>query len=92
LREVRQSSEGKPIINMGIGSPDLSPSPLVIDAITAAMHDDNTHQSYQGLPELRQGMADFYENNYGVTLNSVTEILPLMGSKRYYAYFDGFLE
>jgi aspartate/methionine/tyrosine aminotransferase len=32
--------------------------------------------------ELRQGMADFYENNYGVTLNSVTEILPLMGSKR----------
>lgn len=84
LREVRQlASEGKPIINMGIGSPDLSPSPLVIDAITAAMEDDNAHQyqSYQGLPELRQGMADFYENNYGVTLNSVTEILPLMGSK-----------
>jgi LL-diaminopimelate aminotransferase len=84
LREVRQlASEGKPIINMGIGSPDLSPSPLVIDAITAAMQDDNAHQyqSYQGLPELRQGMADFYENNYGITLNSVTEILPLMGSK-----------
>jgi LL-diaminopimelate aminotransferase len=84
LREVRQlASEGKPIINMGIGSPDLSPSPLVIDAIIAAMQDDNAHQyqSYQGLPELRQGMADFYENNYGITLNSVTEILPLMGSK-----------
>jgi aspartate/methionine/tyrosine aminotransferase len=41
---------------------------------------------------MRQGMADFYENNYGVTLNSVTEILPLMGSKEDYAYFDGFLE
>jgi aspartate/methionine/tyrosine aminotransferase len=51
LREVRQlTSEGKPIINMGIGSPDLSPSPLVIDAITAAMHDDNAqYQSYQCL-------------------------------------------
>jgi aspartate/methionine/tyrosine aminotransferase len=61
---------------------------LVIVAITAAMQDDNAHQyqSYQGLPELRQGMADFYENNYGVTLNSVTEILPLMGSKGHYAY------
>jgi len=84
LREVRQlASEGKPIINMGIGSPDLSPSPLVIDAITAAMRDDNAHQyqSYQGLPELRQAMSGFYENNYGVILNSVTEILPLMGSK-----------
>jgi aspartate/methionine/tyrosine aminotransferase len=54
----------------------------VIDAITAAMQDDNTHQyqSYRNLPELRQGM-DFYENNYGVTLNSVTEVLPFMGSK-----------
>ena len=84
LREVRQlASEGKPIINMGIGSPDLRPSQAVIDAVNKAMQDENAHQyqSYQGLPELRKGMADFYQNNYGVTLNSNTEILPLMGSK-----------
>ena len=84
LREVRQlASEGKPIINMGIGSPDLRPSQAVIDAVTLAMQEENAHQyqSYQGLPELRKGMADFYENNFGVTLNSNTEILPLMGSK-----------
>jgi LL-diaminopimelate aminotransferase len=84
LREVRQlASEGKPIINMGIGSPDLRPSQAVIDAVTLAMQEENAHQyqSYQGLPELRSGMADFYTTNYGVTLNSNTEILPLMGSK-----------
>ena len=84
LREVRQlASEGKPIINMGIGSPDLSPPQNVIDAIVGAMRDDNAHQyqSYQGLPELRQGVADFYLNNYGVAVNPLTEILPLMGSK-----------
>ncbi len=84
LREVRQlASEGKPIINMGIGSPDLRPSQAVIDAVTLAMQEENAHQyqSYQGLPELRSGMADFYESNYGVTLNPNTEILPLMGSK-----------
>ena len=85
LREVRQlASEGKPIINMGIGSPDLKPSQDVIDAVVDAMKDENAHQyqSYQGLPELRQAMADFYLNNYGVALlNTVTEILPLMGSK-----------
>ncbi|MFV8352347.1 aminotransferase class I/II-fold pyridoxal phosphate-dependent enzyme [Flavobacterium sp. XS2P14] len=84
LREVRQlAAEGKPIINMGIGSPDLLPSQAVIDAIVDAMHDENAHQyqSYQGLPELREGMADFYAKNYGVALNPVTEILPLMGSK-----------
>lgn len=84
LREVRQlASEGKPIINMGIGSPDLRPSQSVIDAVKAAMEDENAHQyqSYQGLPELRTSMADFYLNNYNVALNSNTEILPLMGSK-----------
>ncbi len=84
LREVRQlAAEGKPIINMGIGSPDLKPSQDVVDAIVTAMQDESAHQyqSYQGLPELRKGMADFYQNNYGVTLDPAVEILPLMGSK-----------
>jgi len=84
LREVRQlASEGKPIINMGIGSPDLKPSQAVIDAVVSAMQDENAHQyqSYQGLPELRKGMADFYQNNYGVALDPNVEILPLIGSK-----------
>ncbi|KQB40819.1 pyridoxal phosphate-dependent aminotransferase [Flavobacterium aquidurense] len=84
LREVRQlQSEGKSIINMGIGSPDLSPSKAVIEAVAAAIQDENGHgyQSYQGLPELRKGMADFYHNQFGVELNPNNEILPLMGSK-----------
>jgi len=84
LREVRQlQSEGKSIINMGIGSPDLSPSKAVIEAVAAAIQEENGHgyQSYQGLPELRKGMADFYQNQFGVALNPNNEILPLMGSK-----------
>ncbi|SEP17325.1 Aspartate/methionine/tyrosine aminotransferase [Flavobacterium sp. CF108] len=84
LREVRQlMSEGKSIINMGIGSPDLSPSKAVIEAVAAAIQDENGHgyQSYQGLPEMRKGMADFYQNQFGVELNPNNEILPLMGSK-----------
>ena len=84
LKEVRQlMAEGKPIINMGIGSPDLAPHSSVIEAIQNAMFDEKAHeyQSYQGLPELRQGFADFYKNNFNVELNSNNEILPLMGSK-----------
>ncbi|MEO8236744.1 MAG: aminotransferase class I/II-fold pyridoxal phosphate-dependent enzyme [Flavobacterium sp.] len=84
LREVRQlMSEGKSIINMGIGSPDLSPSKAVIEAVASAILEENGHgyQSYQGLPELRKGMADFYQNQFGVELNPNNEILPLMGSK-----------
>ena len=84
LREVRQlMSEGKSIINMGIGSPDLSPSKAVIEAVAAAIQDENGHgyQSYQGLPEMRQAMADFYLDQFGVEVNPNNEILPLMGSK-----------
>ena len=84
LREVRQlAAEGKPIINMGIGSPDLKPSQVVIDAVVSAMQEENAHQyqSYQGVPELRQSMADFYQTNFSVAMNPTTEILPLMGSK-----------
>ena len=84
LREVRQlAADGHPIINMGIGSPDLQPSQAVIDAVVHAMQDENAHQyqSYQGLPELRKGMVNFYKNNYNVDINPNTEVLPLMGSK-----------
>ncbi len=84
LREVRQLiAEGKPVINMGIGSPDLAPDNSVIEAMHRAMFDDKAHeyQSYQGLPELRKGMSDFYKNHFNVDLDFNTEILPLMGSK-----------
>lgn len=84
LREVRKLvSEGRPIINMGIGSPDLNPSPEVVDTLQNVLGESGAHQyqSYQGLPELRQAMADFYQSKFGVDLDGLNEILPLMGSK-----------
>ncbi|WP_430410051.1 pyridoxal phosphate-dependent aminotransferase [Kordia sp.] len=84
LREVRGLiAAGKPIINLGIGSPDLQPPTVVVDALEASLHDETAHkyQSYQGIPELRNAIADFYQKNYNVSLNANDEILPLMGSK-----------
>ncbi|MFP5438670.1 MAG: pyridoxal phosphate-dependent aminotransferase [Bacteroidia bacterium] len=84
LREVRQMiAEGKKVINMGIGSPDLPPSQEVLDAISGSFTDAKAHeyQSYQGLPELRAAMAGFYLRHFEVLLNPNNEILPLMGSK-----------
>mgnify|MGYP000855858115 CR=1 FL=1 len=84
LREVAAlRNEGKPIINIAIGSPDLAPSSAVIAAIQNAvtLPDAHQYQSYQGIPELRSGIANFYKDNYNVFLNPATEILPLMGSK-----------
>tara|TARA_R110000796_G_scaffold41772_4_gene103522 strand:- start:104421 stop:105566 length:1146 start_codon:yes stop_codon:yes gene_type:complete len=84
LREVRGLiAEGRPIINMGIGSPDLAPSTNVLEAIQKAVSEDGAHQyqSYQGLPEFREAIVNFYKSSYGVTLNPLHEVLPLMGSK-----------
>ena len=84
LREVREMiASGKPVLNMAIGSPDLSPPESVIEAIQKAVITDGAHkyQSYQGLPELREAISGFYKSNYNVSLNSMNEILPLMGSK-----------
>ncbi|SCY43642.1 Aspartate/methionine/tyrosine aminotransferase [Nonlabens sp. Hel1_33_55] len=84
LREVRSlMNEGKPIINAGIGSPDLLPPDHVIPALVNAMGDHKAHgyQSYLGLPELREAMADFYKSQYNVSIDSESEVIPLMGSK-----------
>lgn len=83
LREVRAlAAQGKPIISLGIGSPDLAPGQNVLEALTDSLTDKLAHQyqSYQGIPELRKGFAEFYSNHYGVTFEDA-EILPLMGSK-----------
>lgn len=84
LREVAQlNAEGKDIISLGIGSPDRMPSEVAIETLCKTAKESNAHgyQSYQGIPELRKGFADFYSRWYGVELNPNKEILPLIGSK-----------
>ena len=84
LREVRGlMAQGKPIINMGIGSPDLAPSPQVLETLRNSIIDAGAHQyqSYQGLPQLRKAIADFYQQKFEVAVEPDSEILPLMGSK-----------
>lgn len=84
LREVSALvAAGEPIINMGIGSPDLQPPPQVLTAIQSSLKDSTAHkyQSYQGLPTLRTAISNFYKNKFSVVLNPENEVLPLMGSK-----------
>ncbi|MCR5180704.1 MAG: aminotransferase class I/II-fold pyridoxal phosphate-dependent enzyme [Bacteroidaceae bacterium] len=84
LKEVAQlNAQGKDIISLAIGSPDLPPSERTIDVLCAEARKANGH-GYQptiGTPELRQAMATFYQRWYNVSLNPATEIQPLIGSK-----------
>ena len=84
LKEVAQmNAEGKDVISLGIGSPDMPPSKVTIETLCNNAHDPNGHgyQPYVGIPELRKGFAAWYQRWYGVELNPNTEIQPLIGSK-----------
>ena len=84
LREVsKMVQNGDPIINMGVGSPDLFPSKNVINEIKSSLTNPSAHkyQSYQGLPELREAISQFYKKYFCINLNPLNEVLPLMGSK-----------
>ena len=77
------NAEGKDIISLAIGSPDMPPSQQTIDKLCEVANNPNAHgyQPTMGTPELRNAMADFYRRWYGVELNPQTEVQPLIGSK-----------
>lgn len=84
LKEVAEmNAQGKNVISLGIGSPDLPPSDETIETLCAHAHQANEHgyQPHIGIPELRQGFADWYKQWYGVELDPKSEIQPLIGSK-----------
>ena len=84
LKEVAQmNAEGKNVISLGIGSPDMPPSEETIRTLCENAHKPDAHgyQPTVGIPELRKAMADWYKRIYNVDLNPATEIQPLIGSK-----------
>ena len=84
LREIDElNKQGKNVINLGIGSPDLPPHADVIKTLQEESAKPTVHayQSYKGSPVLRKAISDWYEQWYDVELNPDTEILPLLGSK-----------
>ncbi|MBQ8673396.1 MAG: aminotransferase class I/II-fold pyridoxal phosphate-dependent enzyme [Bacteroides sp.] len=84
LKEVAQmNAEGKNVISLGIGSPDMPPSQEAIERLCTEAHNPDGHgyMPYVGVPELRQAFADWYRKWYGVELDPKTEIQPLIGSK-----------
>ncbi len=84
LREIAQMQrDGHPVLNFGIGSPDLPPAPAVIEALATGAQQPQNHgyQSYTGIPALRAAWAKWYAEYYNVQLNPDRDILPLIGSK-----------
>ncbi len=84
LKEVAQmNAEGKNVISLGIGSPDMPPSEETINVLcrNAVYPDVHGYQLHTGIPELRKAFAGWYKKWYNADLNPDTEIQPLIGSK-----------
>ena len=84
LKEIAKlRSEGKRIINLGIGSPDRAPASTVIETMRNKLSEESLHgyQSYIGRAELREAFASWYSLKYNVQVNPQNEVLPLIGSK-----------
>ncbi len=84
LKQVAaMNAEGKNVISLGVGSPDLPPSEETVAALCEFAGQNNAHgyQPYIGIPELRKAFADWYKKWYDVDLDPETEIQPLIGSK-----------
>lgn len=82
-------AQGRDIIDLGIGDPDLPTPAPVIDALYRAAQDPSTHRYAldQGMPALRQAISSWYKRRFSVGLDPETEILPLIGSKEGIAHF-----
>ncbi|MEP7286883.1 MAG: aminotransferase class I/II-fold pyridoxal phosphate-dependent enzyme [Chloroflexota bacterium] len=82
-RIAEMTTAGHDVIRLDIGSPDLPPPDAVVEALKASESDPTHYQygSYQGDPAFRKAVAAYYQRRFGVTLDPMREVLPLIGSK-----------
>src|SRR5512135_1692079 len=80
---ARLNAEGRDVIRLDTGSPDLPPAPHILQTLTQAASSPQAHgyQTYRGTPELRHAWAEMYQRCYNVSLDPEQEVLPLIGSK-----------
>ncbi len=82
-------NQGKEVIDLGIGDPDLPTPDFIIDRLCseARKADNHRYPSYRGLAAFRKAAATWYEKRFGITLNPDREVVSLIGSKEGIAHF-----
>lgn len=80
---AERRARGEEVISFGIGDPDTPTPAHIIDRLCQAARDPVNHRypETEGLPELRQAIAQWYQNRFGVSLDADSEVLPLIGAK-----------
>ncbi len=86
---AEKRAAGVDVISLGIGDPDLPTPPHLIEVLKQASEVPANHRypESDGLPELRQAIARWYQTRHGVVLDPDREVVPLIGSKEGIAHF-----
>ncbi len=76
-------AEGRDIIDLGMGNPDLPPPRHVIDKLCEVAQKPSAHgySASRGIPGVRKAQANYYARRFGVDLDPETEVVMTMGSK-----------
>jgi len=79
---TRMRDEGKDVINLGLGDPDLVPPESQRRTLADACMDPDHHHypSFYSIIPLKTAISAFYKRMYGVDCDPDTEVLPLLGS------------
>jgi len=79
---TRMKEEGKDVINLGLGDPDVVPPDHMRKSLSDACYDPNNHHypSFYSPMPLKEAIAGWYERQYSVKCDPETEVLPLLGS------------
>ncbi len=93
LNRVRDEAlaQGVDVIDLGVGNPDLRPSPTVIEYFKQELDNpkfqNHRYPPFHGIPEFRQAIARWYKRRFNVDVDPDKEVLPLIGSKEGIAKF-----
>ena len=83
-KKLKLRAEGKRIIDLGMGSPDLPTPRHIVEALVEAVSSRTETHRYpnsKGLPQLRESIAQWYKRRFNVDLDPEGEVFPLVGSK-----------
>ncbi|PLT34532.1 LL-diaminopimelate aminotransferase [Bacillus sp. V5-8f] len=81
-RKQAAIKQGKDVIDLSVGSPDLPPPAFIVNALVNHAKDTTKYgYTLKGTPEFNQAVSYFYKSRYGVDLDAEHEVLQLMGSQ-----------
>ncbi|HVE75809.1 MAG TPA: aminotransferase class I/II-fold pyridoxal phosphate-dependent enzyme [Actinomycetota bacterium] len=76
-------NRGEDIVDLGMGNPDIPTPDVIVDKLIEAVHNPKNHKysASKGIPKLRRAIADWYDRNYGVSIDPDTEAIATIGAK-----------